>query len=169
MVSHIKRERSRMVGLLIIFSFFLAACDRWGTEEEATILFEESKSDFVHMRDLIVAHDALKRVDPELEADNAGLPRYKEFNSEDTRIYNVLNNEVERLQLLLIQIVRDESSNDLTLSTIVFFVFGRGIAGDTEAITISYWPDQERYKKFQLPNRTCSKLSEVGWYVCRTE
>ncbi|MEM9169930.1 MAG: hypothetical protein AAGC56_09775 [Pseudomonadota bacterium] len=154
-------------GIYIAFGLFCVSCEKFATEDQARLLFEENRRVFFEMRDLLIQNDALKYVSVNDSPEDDRLPRYADFDSEEIDAYKKLLVKMKSLDIDVAQAARRTNGENLDLVMIAFFVYGRGIAGDSESVTIQYWPNIDIFKRYREDREKCLELDVEKWYVCR--
>lgn len=141
----------------------------WGTIDQAARVYFEHETDFQDMMATIEANHALAYVDSATPIDtlHQGASVRGPVTSNVRVAYNRLGQQIDKLKINNINVLRNETRTDRPLILVDFNVFGRGVGGSTEGIDIEWIENGYQLRTFQTLREPCRQLVEPHWYVCR--
>lgn len=158
---------------LLVVMLGVSACDRWGTMEEAENLYHDRKSEFEMLLRSLAAHPEFRHISHVFTPEKKNMKfneQYADLSDETEAIYMDLVRQMEALSVQRIKVyLRGDLGTDDEARIYDFYVFSRGIGGDTESIEIVHGSREGLVELNPNPSSTCRLIDRPEWYVCHTK
>ena len=131
--------------------------------DEANEWFENNKLELVSIKDVLIKHPNIKRVDTELRL--KFVPKYADFTDQDFKIYDDLLEKCKQLGIKNISIIRRGNSSDGDLITVGYTLFSEGFVNNGYAISTEFIPDESFLDKAKKHGLVHIPQSIESWYL----
>ena len=157
--------------LEIVVLLHLSACRAWGTLDDAERLFREHRQQFEAIHELMDQNPALLDVSPgyDLKRDLRFIPKYNEFTESTKSVYRDIVRRMQSLGLHRVVSHRFRGLKGGPMQVTKFFVFARGLGGNTEGIFVAFVNGDEPVENSQSDETVCRAIADPKWYVCHSK
>ncbi|MDO8287825.1 MAG: hypothetical protein Q7T44_01265 [Parvibaculum sp.] len=157
-----------LFGLCLMFS--LAACERWGTSEEAEQIYKDHTEVFHQIYEITEQDKALKNISPDYDpyGDIKFLENSDKFTDSTKAKYAEILHLMKIAELERVRVVRLEPDKSDTAEIVNFIVFARGILDNTEAIFVRRIEPAAPYRSSFIQDDNCKEVDPPYWYVCHS-
>lgn len=134
------------------------------TVPEAKVWFVQNAHQFIEIRDLLLEHPNIRRVEDGTYPD---FREYAPFSAADHAAYAKIERLMTVLKINHVTVARERNQGSGHLISIRMNLYARGFLGDGQAISVSYILSQNLIGRYSKPggDTRAYALSLPDWYV----